>query len=223
MFKIVILSARASNLIPCVRSVLTNEPTLPADHIIVVDDGARLGANAQLPGIQWVQGAKPFIYARNVNLGIRAAGTDVILLNDDARLLTPGGFSLLYQQVQGFPNIGICSAGIRGAVGNPRQIASGQGQFRLEKKKLLAFVCVFVPRRVYDQIGPLDERFVGYGFEDNDYCARILQAGLRLGIWDGCVVEHSGDLPSTFRTRPDLMALFEHNRRLFREKWGTNA
>jgi hypothetical protein len=33
-------------------------------------------------------------------------------------------------------------------------------------------------------------------------------------------VDHSGELPSTFRTRPDLGTLFEENRRLFQEKWG---
>lgn len=221
-FKVVILSRRASNLIACVRSVLTNEPELPPDHIIVVDDGARSEAEAQLPPIRWLPGVKPFIYSRNANVGIRDAGTDVILLNDDARLLTPRGFTLLSQEVHSQPDIGVCSAGIRGAVGNPRQIASQPSKFRLEAGAL-AFVCAYIPKHAHDRVGPLDERFVGYGFEDNDYCVRTLTAGLRLGIWDGCVVDHTGGLPSTFRTRPDLMTLHQHNRRLFREKWGRDA
>ena len=38
---------------------------------------------------------KPFVFARNVNLGIEAAGdADVILMNDDAtQLRTPYGFT----------------------------------------------------------------------------------------------------------------------------------
>jgi GT2 family glycosyltransferase len=218
-FKVVILSARASNLVRCVRSVLTNEPQLRHDHIIVVDDGARREAERQLPAIQWVPGVKPFIYARNINLGIRTAGTDVILLNDDAQLLTPHGFTLLSQQLETRPHIGICSAGIRGVVGNPKQVACQPSQFRLEET-MLTFVCAYIPKTVYDQVGPLDERFVGYGYDDNDYCLRVQAEGWRLGIWDGCVVDHSGELESTFRARPDLWELFEHNRRLFREKWG---
>jgi len=221
-FMVVILSAKASNLVPCVRSVLTNEPTLPPDHIVVVDDGAREEAEAKLPEIRWLQGVKPFIYARNANIGIREAGTDVILLNDDARLLTPQGFSLLSHQVRARSDVGICSAGIRGAAGNPNQIASRDSQFRLETRTLV-FVCVYIPKPVFDQLGPLDERFTGYGFEDNDYCARALGAGFQLGVWDGCVVDHSNELPSTFRRRPDLMGLFESNRQLFREKWGRDA
>ena len=87
---VVILSAQASNLVPCAESLLSNEPNLPRERIIVVDDGARAEAAAKLPGVRWVKGRKPFIYARNANIGLRTAGTDAILLNDDARLITPG-------------------------------------------------------------------------------------------------------------------------------------
>jgi GT2 family glycosyltransferase len=88
---------------------------------------------------------------------------------------------------------------------------------------MLAFVCVYIPKVVYDRVGPLDERFIGYGFEDNDYCTRVLQAGLQLGIWDGCIVEHGGELSSTFRTRPDIHMLFRQNELIFRSKWGRHA
>jgi GT2 family glycosyltransferase len=218
-YRVVILSARASNLIACVQSILENEPTLPPEYIIVVDDGARANSERQLPGIRWLSGIKPFVYARNANLGIRQVATDVILLNDDARLLTPHGFTRMSRQVLKRPNIGICSAGIKGAVGNQSQIATRRGEFRTEMRPL-AFICVYIRKKVFDTVGLLDERFVGYGFEDNDYCARVLAARFQLGIWHGCVVDHSGDIPSTFRTRPDLWQLYERNRRLFREKWG---
>jgi GT2 family glycosyltransferase len=220
-FKVVILSGRAANLVPCVKSVLANEPDLPPDRIIVVDDGARAEAESQLPPLSWVNGVKPFIFARNANLGIREAASDVILLNDDAKLTTPRGFTMLSQQVRTRHDLAVCSAGIRGDVGNPRQLARGASEFRLEERAL-AFVCVYIPRERFERIGPLDERFVGYGFEDNDYCTRALAANLQLGIWDGCVVDHSVELPSTFRTRQDLWSLFQQNQRLFREKWRRN-
>ncbi|HXU35896.1 MAG TPA: glycosyltransferase [Blastocatellia bacterium] len=220
-FKVVILSGRASNLVPCVQSVLANEPDLSPDRIIVVDDGARAEAEPQLPPVTWVEGVKPFVFARNANLGIRKAASDVILLNDDAKLTTVRGFTLLSQQVRGRGSLAVCSAGIRGVVGNPRQRACDAGEFRLEQRSL-AFICAYIPRDSFERIGPLDERFVGYGFDDNDYCVRALAAKLQLGIWDGCVVDHSGELPSTFRTRPDLWSLFQQNQRLFREKWRRN-
>lgn len=217
-YKVVILSARASNLVPCVQSVLAHEPDLPPRDIIVVDDGARAEAEPLLPGVRWITGVKPFVFARNANIGIAEAASDVILLNDDARLVTERGFSMLVEQARLRANLALCSAGIRGAVGNQRQIASGKSTFRSEDRTL-AFVCVYIPQWAFEKLGPLDERFTGYGFEDNDYCARARAAGLELGIWDGCIVDHTGELSSTFRTRSDLSKLFNQNRRLFAEKW----
>jgi GT2 family glycosyltransferase len=36
----------------------------------------------------------------------------------------------------------------------------------------------------------LDERFIRYGFEDNDYCDRVRQAGFAINRCDDCVVKH---------------------------------
>jgi glycosyltransferase involved in cell wall biosynthesis len=124
-FEVVILSANAANLVACVRSVLANEPDLPPERVIVVDDGAREEAERLLPPVRWLRGARPFVFGRNANLGIHAADGDVILLNDDARLETPGGFSALTRQVRRHERPGICSAAIPGMVGNPRQLAQG--------------------------------------------------------------------------------------------------
>jgi GT2 family glycosyltransferase len=188
----------------------------------VVDDGARSEAEPLLPGITWISGERPFIFARNANAGIAAAGGDVILMNDDARLITVRGFTRMAREMTAHPRVGVCSAGVRGVIGNPNQHTRGRPAFRLEGRTL-AFVCVYIPRRVYNCVGPLDTRYTGYGFDDNDYCTRVLAAGYRLAVWDGCQVDHSGDLPSSFRTRHDLTALFEHNRQLYQEKWGRPA
>jgi hypothetical protein len=220
-FCVVVLSSNAVNLIACVRSVLAAEPGLSPQDIIVVDDGARAAAEASLPSVRWVTGITPFVFARNANLGIGLARTDVVLMNDDASLLTPSGFSELTAEALRHPEIGICSSGILGAVGNPKQIATGKPNFRYEPRAI-AFVCVFLPWSIYVRVGPLDERFVGYGFEDNDYCTRVTEAGFKIGIWDGCVVDH-GERPSSFRSRPDIMTLFDRNRELYRSKWGRDA
>src|SRR5262249_8941625 len=151
------------------------------------------------------------------NLGISACRGDVILLNDDAELVTPGGFTAWSDAMLRHSEVGVCSSGIRGLVGNARQRAAAHRQLELESRAP-AVVCVCFPRPVLDRVGPLDERFVGYGYEDNDYCERALRAGWRLGIFHGCVVDHSGKLPSTFRSRRDIHSIHEKNRRLYQEK-----
>ena len=221
-YKVVILSSRSENLFPCVETLRRNEPNLPPQNILVVDDGARERAEASLPDITWLDGMKPFIFARNANIGLSAAESDVILLNDDARLLTRNGFTLLTEEMKKHPNVGVCSAGIEGIVGNPHQLAKQTITFRYETK-MLAFICVFISLSTYLHIGPLDESFIGYGFDDNDYCRRVLNAGLQLGIWDGCVVDHSGQLPSTYRAQPNIHSQFQQNQRHFEEKWQSKS
>ncbi|HUN41655.1 MAG TPA: glycosyltransferase [Acetobacteraceae bacterium] len=217
-YQVIIPSARAANLIPCVRALLRSEPELSPADIIVVDDGARAEAEGHLPRLRWINGIKPFNFARNVNLAFSGAEGDVFLLNDDAVLLSPHGFSRLQARVGAEPRIGLCSAAIRGFVGNRNQNARS-GQALRNESTVLAFVCVFVPHRTRTAIGPLDERFGGYGFEDNDYCHRVTRTGRKLAIWDGCIVDHSGHLPSTFRSRPDITGLFRQNQRLYEQKW----
>jgi GT2 family glycosyltransferase len=221
-YKIVIPSARAGNAIACVQAILRQQPGFPPGHIIVVDDGARREAEPHLPGVTWVEGVKPFVYARNANIGIRAAGTDVLLLNDDARLLTPSGFDRLSERARADPSLGVCSAGVRGVIGNANQRADVRPSWRLEGRTLV-FVAVYLPHTVVERVGLLDERFTGYGYDDDDYCARAREAGLRLAVWSECVVDHSGHLPSTFRSRPDYARLFQQNRRLFADKWAAPA
>ncbi|MFZ1221502.1 MAG: glycosyltransferase, partial [Chthoniobacterales bacterium] len=116
------------------------------------------------------------------------------------------------------PDVGLASASIRGVVGNPRQKTRDGGALRLENADTLCFICTYIPRAVIQLAGPLDERFTGYGFEDADYSVRIRGHGLHLAVFDGCIVDHSGKLPSTFRTRRDFPLLARRNQELFHEK-----
>lgn len=215
-YSVVILSREATNLVPCVGAVLANEPDLPRDRIVVVDDGARAEAEPLLPGIRWVEGAQPFIFARNANLGVAATADNAILLNDDALLLTPQGFSALARTAVEHPEFGLLSA-VTNVAGNPAQQPAGVG---LREDTQVAFVCALIPRSTWERIGPLDERYcLDYGVEDHDYCHRIVQAGLKIGICDSCFVDHAY-LRSTYRGAPDASRSFARNYQLFLEKWG---
>jgi GT2 family glycosyltransferase len=115
-------------------------------------------------------------------------------------------------------DIGLVSAAVRGLCGNTNQMAvQGRSGVRFEDK-MLCFMAVFIPRKTINRIGLLDERFVAYGYEDDDYSLRVRRTGMKLAIYDGCVVEHA-HIPSTFRQN-DVSFLVAENRRLFFEKWG---
>ena len=81
-----------------------------------------------------------------------------------------------------------------------------------------ACICVFIPRGTLETVGLLDDRFIGYGCDDDDYCLRVRKAGLKIGIFDGCFVDHS-TLKSTYRGRV-LAGNYQPNLKVFAEKWG---
>ncbi len=216
-FKVVIPSASFSNLKGCVESLYENEPEITKDRILVVDDGAKAAAPAEFP-VTWLPGIKPFVFARNVNTAIMRAGGNVFLMNDDARLKTKSGFSALVKTADGIEGCGVVSVAIDGVVGNDNQKPRGDGKVRPEGR-VLAFVCVYLPIRTIAEVGLLDERFTAYGGDDMDYSTRVLRAGKKLSVYDGCVVSH-GEVPSTFRSRQDIVSLFEEGKRQYSQKYG---
>ena len=216
---VIIPSRTAANLIPCVEAVRRHEPEA---RIVIVDDSPDLSLHPR-PGwtpVIALEGVKPFIYARNCNLGIRAAGLDdVVLLNDDALLETTGGLGAMQRAAELHPEYGVIGA-VTNVTGQPLQRPQGIG---LREVPHIAFVCVLIPRRTIDRVGLLDERYcLDYGVEDLDYCEASRRAGLKVGVFDHCYVDH-GSLTSSFRGDPLTPRSFARNKVLFDAKWGASA
>lgn len=217
---IIIPSKTRSNLEACLKSVYQAEPT---SKVIVVDDGIKWPHNWQtmVPdnGSLWcVKGATPFVFARNVNIGMKAADDDedVILLNDDALLQTANGFTAMQRAAYDHPEYGIIGA-VTNVTGQMLQKPQNVG---LRQVPHIAFVCVLIPFRTIKQIGYLDERYcLDYGVEDRDYCEAVNRAGLKVGVYDHCFVDHAS-LQSSFRGDPHAGRTFHQNYALFKEKWG---
>jgi hypothetical protein len=213
-FSVIIPSRTFSNLLPCVEAVRKHEPAAP---ILVIDDGIDWSAAWHLrSALTIIPGAKPFCFARNCNLGIQLCEDDVILLNDDALLETPFGFHELEEASRAHPEFGVISA-VTNVTGNLAQQPKDIGL--REEPRTLCFVCVYIPRATLDRVGLLDERFTAYGWEDNDYCRRVKDAGLKLGIFDDCYVDH-GSLRSTFRGGPRAAGDISAGRAIYVAKWG---
>lgn len=238
---VVIPSKTISNLVPCVRAVRASEPGVA---IIWVDDRhekldrsteddghAKVSRAAGLPFITTVSGDEPFVFSRNANLGLRAAfGLPIpdhpgavgapfdaaVLLNDDALLKTPGGFTRLAEIAAQHEDIGII-APVTNVTGQPLQMPKRIG---LRQVPHIAFVCVLIPRRTWQTVGPLDERYcLDYGVEDRDYCEAVNRAGLKVCVHDDVFVDH-GSLVSSFRGDPKTPRPYTQNYALFKQKWG---
>lgn len=221
-FSIIIPSKTIDNLIPCLGAIWRNEPGLKCEQVIVVDDGLKIDDNSAsaLAGVMVIQGVKPFVFARNINRGIAAAGdSDCILLNDDALLDTPFGFTGMWGMARNNSQYGLISASCNN-VGNANQHRhlDSEGKIR-DEPRMVCFVCVLVLRETINRIGGLDERFIAYGEDDTDFSRRAREAGLKIGIWDGVFVDH-GSLKSSFRSDPTHPHNWQANRQIYFEKWG---
>jgi GT2 family glycosyltransferase len=142
---------------------------------------------------------------------LQANPHDVLLLNDDAMLETPGGFTAMWHCSLNHREYGIIASTCNN-VGNPNQFPRKPDQQvgLVEEKRMVCFVCVMIPRRTLKRVGGLDETFTAYGVEDDDYSLRVRKAGLKIGVLDTVFVDH-GSLKSTFRGNPSAPADFGPN------------
>ena len=231
---VVILSRSDDNIKLAVQSVRHNDPTLP---IIVIDDGLHpltwpvlkaWGVRRIVPVVRWLEQPDgsfvrqprdiEFVFARNANLGIRAAFNSgslaAVLMNDDCALQTPGGFSHLYTYAESIPDFGLISASFDTATLPWQQQCQLGSEFSTVSS--LMFPCVLIPREVFVAVGPLDESFVHYGFDDVDYCDRVRAAGYLLAVDHGCYVTHSGR--SEYRSRSNWRQLMAANQLIYERK-----
>jgi GT2 family glycosyltransferase len=214
---VIIPSRTLSNLDACAAAIRTREDC----NIIAVWDRSH-GNESISPTFDYVvrEVESDFIYARNCNIGIMAAGDDdIILMNDDALLHTPTGFRKMQAMAAAHPEFGIIGA-VTNVTGQPLQQPHGVG---LREVPHFAFVCVLIPRRTINAIGLLDERYcIDYGVEDRDYCEAVRRMGLKCGVFDGCFVDHS-QLVSSYRGDPHASRSYSQNWQLFCDKWGVTA
>lgn len=214
---VVIPSRNERNLKASVAAVRMMDPDCA---IIAIWDAS--GNNPWPGGMPhiWAQSIdEPFVYARNCNRGIALAGDDdVVLLNDDALLATPGGFTAMQEQARKHPELGVIGAATN-VTGQALQNPAGQGL--REVPRMVCFMCALIPRATINAVGMLDEEFVGYGYDDDSYCLRTRRAGLKIGVYDNCFVDH-GSLKSTFRGDIYPHAAFAQNRAIFVSKYGSH-
>lgn len=182
--KVIIPSRNISNLRPCLEAIWKHESGI---DVIVIDDGLL----ERPEGPTYIDGIRPFVFARAVNQGIRAAGdADCVITNDDALLESPRGFQLMQYAALNHPEVGIIGA-TTNLTGQPLQRRqSDWNSYDWNDPMLvgmgprivphIAFVCVLIPRRTrlaiprmrlfFQDQWPPDDRFDEDGLLDERYC-----------------------------------------------------
>lgn len=165
---------------PCVDSIL-KYTTLNdfSTELIIVANGCTDGTANYILSLQrqfhnihllWYDEALGF--TRAYNEGIRAArGEYVVLFNNDNILLDQPYNQWLEILVKPFEDGSVAKVGITGPMKEHCPHAD---------RDFILFFCAMIPRRLFDEVGMLDEIFSpGYG-EDTDYNARLENAGYKI-------------------------------------------
>jgi GT2 family glycosyltransferase len=193
--------------------------TVPSNtRILLIDDAST--DERVIPLIQsWVSKAVPFRklliqeqnrgFVATVNHGMRQADSDVVLLNSDTevagdwleRLSVCLGSDPLIATATPWSNNGeivsipqFCAA--NQAPDNPESVAatiaaSGRPQYP-DMPTAVGF-CMAISKRAIEQIGLFDEKTFGLGYgEENDFCQRAQQVGMRNVLCDDAYVIHHG-------------------------------
>lgn len=169
----------------------------------------------------------PFCFASAINTGIKnlRPGQDILVLNDDTEIVTPDWLVGLEHILKNTKS-GLISLAIEGGVGNPEQRADRSGALITLTTKTLCFVAMLIRHTAWSSVGPLDERFTGYGFDDDDYCRRMREAGWLTGVTQQVIVKHgAGGMPhsSSYRRyhgQEVMDRMFHENQARYIDKWG---
>ncbi len=190
---------------------------------ILVRDGEEI---VKPEGWTTVSGIKPFIYSRNINLGIQQSIGDVLLCNDDVRFLQADTVEQMQDYLKKNPTVGVLSPKIDGGVSNYLQHVSSAKEGVCSF--YLAFVCVLIRREVIEKVGMLDERYAGYGYDDVDYCRRVFNAGYQFAVTKNVKVKHghgantaSSSYSREFGKKQGQIQ--GHAADLYKAKWGDSS
>lgn len=218
------------------------EGAYPLLEIIVVDNASSDGTRDYLrewaaagPRRQIILNEENRGFAGANNQGLELAEGDYLMLLNNDTQVAPGALRTLLNHLRQDPTIGLIGP-VTNNIGNEAKIDIAYERLEdmpsvaarhtrqrcgeLFEIRTLAFFCVMLPRSTYERVGALDEAF-GLGFfEDDDYCRRIEQLGLRLVCAEDAFVHHQ--LSASFdRLRQQArQELFERNRRIYEKKWG---
>lgn len=151
------------------------------------------GAKITRPSWEVIEGIEPFTFAQNLNIGLRAAGdSDVLAVNDDVAFNQPiVEYLRRWFEAQGLGGlVALVSPQVEGGIGNRLCRRSVEIPGTVASADPIPFVCVMLRRSALNDIGLLDERFDGYGGDDEEWGLRAMKRGWTLAVTPSVVVKH---------------------------------
>jgi GT2 family glycosyltransferase len=225
----------------CLASLLENTD-YPNLEILVVDNASSDGTvemlqalSSRFPHVRAIYNSANAGFGPANNQAMAAATGDIfVLLNNDT--IVPHGWLTRLARHMDDPTIGLLGPSTNRTC-NEAQIDvayTTYGEFEALSAqrgreypgqvipiRMLAMFCTALRRDLYEELGPLDERYEVGMFEDEDYAVRARLSGYRIA-WTPEVYIHHAYHASIGKLLPtgNYVPLFRTNQVQFERKWG---
>jgi GT2 family glycosyltransferase len=221
----------------CVSSIL-GLTTHPDFRVTVVDNASTDGTGEYLRGlddISLIENEENLGFVKGNNAGIRAADTDVVLMNNDTEIIQGDWLEQMQRVAYSEPDIGVVGCRLVNAEGElvhagtympvpsywGQEYPGGEkdiGQYCSDSEvEGVIFACAYIKRELIEKVGALDEDYFSY-YEDTDFCMKASQAGYRVFRCGAATVKHLENA-STDLNRMDFSGTFRRSREVFMSKW----
>lgn len=225
----------------CLESIL-RWTAYPNYELIVVDNDSQDGTADYLrefekrdSRIKVILNGKNLGFAAGNNVGLRVAtGKFLVLLNNDT-IVSPGWLSRMAAHFERNPSCGaLCP--VTNSIGNEAEVPvcyTTSEEFLAEAnerlfdeafvsrkmKKAIAMYCFCVSRKAFESVGLISEAYGRGMFEDDDYCMALHAKGYLTDCIDDVLIHHFHSVSFNVIKSEEKQALFDHNRKIFEEKW----
>jgi polysaccharide pyruvyl transferase CsaB len=213
----------------------------PNYEVIVVDNGSSdetpqylKEAEKTFPNLRVILNRTNLGFAPANNIGVeQATGEYLVLLNNDT-IVTRGWLSSLIRRLNADPKIGLIGP-VTNAIANEAKVEVGYQRIgemtswaasyvrehdgEVYPIHMLAMFCVAMRRKVFEEVGPLDERFAVGMFEDDDYCRRIRALGYKLVCARDSFIHHWQRASFRLLGEDEYLRVYHENRRKYEQKW----
>ncbi|HMA62445.1 MAG TPA: glycosyltransferase [bacterium] len=223
----------------CFNSIHKN--TSVPYEIIFVDNNSSDGtqeylkkAKSSKSNIKIILNEKNNGFAAGNNQGMqKSEGEYIVLLNNDV-LVSRGWLQRMVRCARTHSDIGLVGPLTNRISGtqmiskvpykepqNFQQFAqkiAKQQAYKYTPRRRIAGFAMLIKRKIYEEIGDLDENFGTGNYEDDDFCVRVTNAGYKIYVAEDTFIHHFGS--RTFQANQiHYQDNLDNNGKLFREKW----
>ena len=204
----------------CVTSLLSSETSFKFNVFIIESNhNEKYLSFTQDSRVKVIYPTVPFGYHRYLNIGIKLGKAEYIGLCNNDLIFKKGWATSLINAMEKDKNL--LSVSPYSTVPHKTKFGlsiSDKIEYGHQIRRYLAGWCIFQKRKIYDIIGPLDERFI-FWYADDDYAATLKQKGLPHALVLNSVVEHVESKTLNTENAEVRQKLTRDQLRIFENKW----